>query len=262
MLEVTSIHSVAGILNDSIITYPPFRSPHHTSSYVAMVGGGSTPKPGEVTLAHRGVLFVDEFPEFEKRVIETLRQPLEDGIINISRAKASTCFPANFTLIAALNPCPCGNYGSDKECTCNTTKLLNYQRKLSGPIVDRIDTWVEVSSIDFKKLSKDSTENEKSSSILKRVIKARDIQRNRFNKNRIILNSKISVKNIEKFAKLNSKNKQLLNSCAKSLNLSPRSYHKIIKLARTIADLDTNTEIKEEHLLEAIQYRPKSQNSF
>ncbi|HEC30486.1 MAG TPA: ATP-binding protein, partial [Candidatus Yonathbacteria bacterium] len=173
VLEVTGIHSVAGSINTSLITSAPFRSPHHTSSYNSIVGGGSFPRPGEITLAHRGVLFLDEFPEFEKRVIESLRQPMEDNVINISRVKGTETFPANFILIAAMNPCPCGNYGSDKECICNPSALTRYRRKLSGPIMDRIDLWIAIDKVDHQKLSsKDKTEN--NSFIKKRITTTRE----------------------------------------------------------------------------------------
>ncbi|MDO8493329.1 MAG: YifB family Mg chelatase-like AAA ATPase [bacterium] len=259
ILEVTSIFSVAGILSEDLITSPPFRSPHHTSSYVALVGGGTWPKPGEITLAHRGVLFLDEFPEFDKRVIEALRQPLEDRVIHVSRAKGSVAFPANFILVAAMNPCPCGNKGNPaKDCTCNHNALANYQRKLSGPIVDRIDIWVEVPQVDYKKLTDDKPSGESSVSIKKRVLTARNIQKERFEGTNLNTNSDISAKDLKKYAPLSDKGSNLLTASAERLNLSARAYHRIIKLARTIADLEGAQNILENHLLEAIQYRPRA----
>src|SRR3989344_1119822 len=254
ILEVTSIHSVAGILNKGIITQPPFRAPHHTSSHISVVGGGTFPRPGEITLAHKGVLFVDEFPEFERRVIDSLRQPLEDKVINISRSKGSAIFPANFILIATMNPCPCGNYKSKKECTCNMATVQKYQRKISGPIIDRIDMWVRVDSIDYKNLSNEK-EGTKTSEIKEKIINARNIQKERFGKEKI--NSDMSSKEIEKHIKLSNEVKDFLNESAENLKLSARVYHKVIKLARTIADLDNSKEITNKHLLEALSYRPK-----
>jgi len=260
ILEITSIHSVAGILKKGIITRSPVRNPHHTASYVSVVGGGAIPKPGEVTLAHHGVLFLDEFPEFERKVIETLREPLEEGEISIARAKGTITFPANFILIAAMNPCPCGNFGSKiKECVCKPQDLLRYQRKISGPIVDRIDMWVEVSQIDYEKLSDKRTSIPESKNIKIRVIQARKIQKNRFEnaKRKIKTNSEMEAKDIGKLITLGEDVKEILNMSAKKLNLSARAYHRVIKLGRTIADLEENEEIKKEHILEALQYRPK-----
>jgi len=264
ILEITSIHSVAGILKEGVLYKPPVRSPHHTSSYVSLVGGGSIPKPGEVTLAHGGVLFLDEFPEFDKKVIEALREPLEEGEISISRAKGSQTFPANFILIAAMNPCPCGNFGSKtKECICKPTDLLRYQRKISGPIADRIDMWVEVSQIDYDKLSEKDSNKKESQKIKERIIEARKRQKERFNtlKYKIKTNSEVEAKDINKLFPLDNETKEILNVSAKKLNLSARAYHRIIKLARTIADLDGSENINKSHILEAIQYRPK-QNQF
>lgn len=258
ILETTSIHSVAGTLKDNLITQPPFRSPHHTASYISLVGGGTSPKPGEVTMAHKGVLFLDEFPEFEKRAIEALRQPLEDGVINISRAKGSTTFPADFILIATMNPCPCGNYGTEKECLCTPTSLLRYQRKISGPIIDRIDMWVEVSNIEHQKLSQKNGTGEKSRKIQERVCLAREIQAKRFKNSLTNTNSNMSAKDIEELIVLDKDTQTILNQSASQLGLSARAYHKIIKLARTIADLEQQEFIRQKHILEALQYRPKS----
>lgn len=260
-LEVTSIYSIGGILNDGLIEKPPFRSPHHTASYVSLVGGGSNLKPGEVTLAHKGVLFMDEFPEFDKKVLESLRQPLEDKVVTVSRAKGSARYPANFILIATMNPCPCGNYNvKGKECVCSAVAIEKYRRKLSGPIVDRIDLWVEVSKIEYEKLTEERGLHESTEKIKPRVLKARKIQENRYKKLKNKTNAEISSKDLIKEIKLSEKVKELLNESAKKLDLSARSYHRIIKLARTIADLEGVKDIEERHVLEALQYRPKRIN--
>ena len=259
VLEITSIYSIAGVLKDNLITETPFRAPHHTASYVSIIGGGTYPKPGETTLAHKGVLFMDEFPEFERRVIESLRQPLEDNVVNISRAKGNAVFPANFILIAAMNPCPCGNLGSgNKECICRSGDLARYQRKLSGPIIDRIDIWVQVGNVDFKKLSNEGC-GEKTKDIKERVLRARKIQQNRFKKLNcnITTNSEMNVKDLDKIILLQNETRELLNESAKKLNLSARAYHRILKLARTIADLEEMEQIQTPHVLEALQYRPR-----
>ncbi len=260
VLETTGIHSAAGQSLGELITEPPLRSPHHTSSYVSLVGGGNWPKPGEITLAHRGVLFLDEFPEFDKRVIEALRQPLEDRVIHIARARGTMQFPANFILIAAMNPCPCGNKGvRGKECICSQAALMRYSRKLSGPIVDRIDLWIEVGQIDHEKLSNYEQAEEPSTAIRERVGSARTIQTKRFKTSAkdIRTNSEMAVRELRQFAPLSPSCTKLLNDSAKRLDLSARAYHRIIKLARTIADLAAAADITENHLLEALQYRPK-----
>ncbi|MCC6290683.1 YifB family Mg chelatase-like AAA ATPase [Candidatus Nomurabacteria bacterium] len=263
MLEATGIHSSAGTLGEKLITHPPFRSPHHTSSYVSLVGGGNIPKPGEITLAHRGVLFLDEFPEFDKRVIESLRQPLEDHIIHVARARGSMSFPANFILIAAMNPCPCGNRGlKNKECVCSQAALWRYQRKISGPIADRIDLWLDVGQVDHAKLSDTTTKEESSSVVRERVLHARELQTARFKKTtgKLKTNSDLGVKELKQFAPLTEPATKLLNDSAKHLDLSARAYHRVIKLARTIADLAGDENISEKHLLEALQYRPKARS--
>lgn len=259
VLEITGIHSIVGANRGELICTPPFRAPHHTSSYVSLIGGGTFPKPGEVTLAHKGVLFLDEFPEFEKRVIESLRQPLEDNIVSISRAKGSAIFPSNFILVAAMNPCPCGNSGSkQKVCICKPSDLDRYKRKLSGPIMDRIDLWVSVGNIDYKKLG-DEGNGEKSEKIKERVLKARKKQKERFKKfdREINTNSEMNVKDLSAMVKLADDVREVLDRSAESLGLSARAYHRVIKIARTIADLENSEEINSSHIFEAIQYRPK-----
>jgi len=226
-----------------------------------LVGGGNTPKPGEITLAHHGVLFLDEFPEFDKRVIESLRQPLEDKMITVSRARGTNQFPANFILIATMNPCPCGNLGSArKQCICSQAALQRYTRKLSGPIVDRIDLWVEVPQVDYDKLSMHTNSGADSSrSIREQVVKARKIQGRRFARlPNINTNAEMGVKELEAHAFLNNECREVLNTAAKRLDLSARAYHRVQKLARTIADLAASEHITPAHLLEALQYRPKS----
>ena len=257
-LEVTSIYSIGGILEDGIVNEPPFRSPHHTASYVSLVGGGQNLKPGEVTLAHKGVLFMDEFPEFDKKVLESLRQPLEDRVVTVSRAKGSVRYPAHFILVATMNPCPCGNYGvKGKECICSAISIEKYKRKLSGPIMDRIDLWVEVSKVEYEKLTDDRDLHEGTEKIKPRVEKARSIQEKRFSKLKIKTNAELSSKDLVKMVPLSDPTKELLNSSAKQLDLSARSYHRIIKLARTIADLEGVGAVEDKHILEALQYRPK-----
>jgi magnesium chelatase family protein len=253
MLEVTGIHSIAGTLDGSVQTASPFRNPHHTSSYVAVIGGGTVPRPGEVTLAHRGVLFLDEFPEFDRKVLESLRQPLEDKLVTISRAKSTARFPASFILIASMNPCPCGFYGSDQQsCRCSAHEIERYRKKISGPIIDRIDIWLPVEHIDYDQLSNSKADGEPSAVIQKRIVAARAIQHNRFHH----LNAEMSSRDVQS-EKLDPNVESILKQSAEKLALSPRAYHRVIKLARTIADLEGSEKITTDHMLEALQYRPQ-----
>ncbi len=256
-LEVTGIHSVAGTLRETIMTRPPLRAPHHTASYPAVIGGGTIPKPGEITLAHRGVLFLDEFPEFDRRVIESLREPLEEGHIRITRAKGHDTFPARFILLAAMNPCPCGKYGSEERCVCMPGTLASYTRKISGPIVDRIELWVKVAHMSHDKLS-ETKKGESTEVVRKRIENARNVQKARFSNHarKITTNSEMRADDIETFINLAPKLRTLFNASAERLKLSPRAHHKTIKVARTIADLASSDDIREEHLLEALAYRP------
>lgn len=258
-LETTSIHSVAGTLLETLITNPPFRAPHHTASYVSLIGGGTIPKPGEITLAHTGVLFMDEFPEFDRRVIESLRQPLEERVISVSRAKGTVRFPANVLLVAAMNPCPCGNFGfRGKPCICTPSALSKYRRKMSGPIMDRIDIWLEVDRVLPQDLSGES-DGEKSHSFKKKVEGARAQQRERFGKKglKISRNAEMSARDIVNLIKLDVEPRRTLDLAAERLGFSPRVYHRMIKVARTIADLENSPEITNSHILEAVEYRPK-----
>lgn len=258
-LEVTRIHSVAHT-KSTLITHPPFRSPHHTSSYVSLVGGGTNPRPGEVTLAHNGVLFLDEFPEFDKRVIESLREPLEEGSITVSRAKGTFHFPASVTLIASMNPCPCGYMGSKlKRCICKPSDIDRYARKLSGPIMDRIDIWVPVQHIEYDTLVS-SRIGEGSETIREQVAAARTFARERFQSGgvpHITKNKDMHAKDIDRFVSLSEASLALMKKLATSYALSPRSYHRVLRLARTIADLKKSKDVTEADILEAFQYRPK-----
>lgn len=256
-LEVTAIHSIAGTLQNSVITQPPLRSPHHTASHVSLVGGGAQLRPGEVTLAHRGVLFLDEFPEFDRRVINALRQPLEDAEVTITRARGSVTYPSDFILIAALNPCPCGYYGSNK-CSCTPARLQQYRQKISGPIMDRIDIWIEVGAVEHSKLLEKPSETDETTKARTSVARARAIQLERFRLPER-LNSGMTPSGLAHHAQLSDSCAHILNTAAEKMNLSPRAYHRCIKLARTIADLDQASSISEPHILEALQYRPKQE---
>ncbi len=260
-LEITKIFSVAGKLKRSqgLVVERPYRSPHHSASSVSLVGGGTYPRPGEISLAHRGVLFLDEFAEFPKSVLENLRQPLEDGIITISRAKGSLLFPAKFVLIAAMNPCYCGNATDpEKMCICSPSQIVRYRQKISGPILDRIDLHIEVPRLSFDKLD-EKNKGEKSLDIRNRVEIARKIQAKRFEKLGIITNSEMSSDQIKTFCQLDEQSKSLLRSAVTAMKLSARGYHRIIKIARTIADLAGQEKIGQMHIAEAIQYRFKAE---
>jgi len=261
VLEVTKIYSVAGILphNEPLLSKRPFRSPHHTASNIALVGGGTCPRPGEISLAHRGVLFLDELPEFNRNVLEALRGPLEDGVVSISRAQSQVTFPAGFTLVAAMNPCPCGNLGNPKkECTCTPSAITRYQKKISGPILDRIDIHIEVPAVKYEKLTSEKVA-ESSRKMRIKVEKARMIQIERFRGMGISTNSEMNARRIREFCALDEKSTALLKNAVTQMGLSARGYHRILKLSRTIADLAGSEEIKPEFVAEAIQYRPKEQ---
>jgi len=260
ILEVTKIYSVAGLLKEGEYLYlkRPFRSPHHTISDIAMVGGGQIPKPGEISLAHRGVLFLDELPEFSRHVLECLRQPLEDGVVSISRAKGSLSFPSKFILVVSQNPCPCGYYGDpERPCKCSPTEIIKYRKKLSGPLLDRIDLHLDVPRVSFEKLTSKEKLAESSASVRARVEKARKIQEKRFLKYGILNNSEMSIPLIEEFCQVDSAAESLLKKAINQYTLSARAYHRILKVARTIADLAGAPEISASHIAEAIQYRTK-----
>jgi magnesium chelatase family protein len=261
-MEVSKIHSIAGILDPKMPFYlrRPFRSPHHTSSDIALIGGGTYPKPGEVSLSHNGVLFLDELPEFHRNSLEALRQPLEDGHVTISRAMKSISYPSRFMLVCAMNPCPCGYFGSKiKQCHCSPNQIQRYMNKISGPLLDRIDIHLQVPSIKYKELS-DQRQAEASSEIKKRINKARKIQLKRFKKEKINYNAQMRQKHIKKYCLLDENSKNLLKLAMEELKLSARAYDKILKIARTIADLAEEENIKEEHLSEAISYRSLDRN--
>lgn len=265
-LEVTKIFSITGNIpaGGSLIRLRPFRCPHHTTSLVGLIGGGSIPHPGEVSMAHRGVLFLDEFPEFGRNSLEALRQPLEDGSVNISRSAGSISFPAQFMLVAAANPCPCGFLGDiKKECHCSVHQIMNYQKKLSGPIMDRIDLHLNVPAVDINKLMLDSTDgimSEKSKNIKLRVIQAREVQRKRFDKV-IDIHCNADMKNVhlKEFAKLTTDANLLLKQAVNKFNLSARTYFRLIKVSRTIADLAGSLNIGDSHVAEALQYRVRNE---
>lgn len=257
-LETTKIHSVAGIIpkDHPLITERPFRSPHHTVSDAALVGGGSFPRPGEVSYAHHGVLFLDELPEFKKNVLEVMRQPLEDSRVTVSRSKLSLEFPANFMLAAAMNPCPCGFFTDpNKECTCAPQQIQKYMSRISGPLLDRIDIHIEVPAVRYKELSAE-TKSEKSEQIRQRVITARKIQLERFKDVKHIYNNgDMGSKEVRQYCKLDSAGAELLKMAMTKLGLSARAYDRILKVSRTIADLDSSENILSQHISEAIQYR-------
>jgi len=256
-IEVTKLYSISNLLpsNVPLITRRPFRAPHHTTSNAGLIGGGRIPKPGEISLAHNGVLYLDELPEFSRRALESLRQPLEDEIVTISRSLNSITYTASFMMIASLNPCPCGFYGdSIRECTCSASQIIKYRSKISGPLLDRIDIHVEVPQIDYREVMKKSFA-ESSEDIRKRVESARNVQRKRFGGENIYSNSQMSRKKIEKYCMIDHHGENLIYKAMEKLNLSTRAYDRILKVSRTIADLEQSDNIEVPHLSEAIQYR-------
>jgi len=259
-LEVTKIYSISGLLgNDPIMTRRPFRAPHHTTSHIGLIGGSQVPKPGEISLAHRGVLFLDEFPEFPRHVLEALRQPMEDGFVTISRAHGRITYPSKFLLIAAQNPCPCGYLGDKShECRCAPGIIIRYQKRVSGPMLDRIDIHLDVPAVKIEKLTSNlKLDSEPSNDVRKRVQKARDLQLKRFKKAKITSNAEMTNRDIKKFCGLSDECLNLLRLAVSKMNLSARSYHRVIKIARTIADLEDKKDIEPNHIAETLQYRPK-----
>jgi magnesium chelatase family protein len=259
-LEVTKIYSVSGLLpsDTPLVTRRPFRAPHYTISHAGLVGGGRWPRPGEISLSHRGVLFLDELPEFGRAGLEVLRQPLEDKVVTISRAQGSVTFPANFMLVAAMNPCPCGYHGDPvKECRCSPGDISRYHKRLSGPLLDRIDIFVPVPRIEYEKLT-DDTLGEGSERVRQRVEAARTAQRRRFQGTRLTCNAEMTPLEVREFCKVDGAAQNLLRAAMKQLHLSARAFHRILKLSRTIADLEGAGVIQAHHLAEAIQYRPRS----
>lgn len=252
-LEVTHLHSLASQDFDKIITSRPIRSPHHSSSQVAIIGGGQNPRPGEISLSHNGILFFDEFPEFGRSVVEALRQPLEDRKITVARAKDSLDFPANFLLVATANPCPCGYYGSMRECTCLPHQIINYQKRISGPVIDRIDLYVDVEEVAHNSLLKAGSSPQKSTDLVKLVKEARGTQMKRAGK----LNSELNNKELKRCINLTPEARELLDSAAAKMGLSARGYMRSLRVARTIADINGHYEIGTEEISEALQYRKK-----
>lgn len=257
VLEITKIHSIAGLLSKDvpILLTRPFRSPHHTVTINSLIGGGNIPKPGEISLAHYGVLFLDELPEFNKNTLEVLRGPLEDREVTISRVNASLTYPCNFMFVASMNPCPCGFYGSkDKECTCTPEAIARYMGKISGPLLDRIDIQIEVTPVKYQKIASDE-KIETSETIKQRVDNARKIQLERYKEHGIFSNSEITPSLSNIYCKLDLKSKEIVQNAFERLGLSARGYERILKVARTIADLDEKENIEAKHIAEAIQYR-------
>jgi magnesium chelatase family protein len=264
-LETTRIHSVAGLLRDGqpLLATRPFRSPHHTISDVALIGGGQIPKPGEVSLAHNGLLFLDELPEFKRNVLEVLRQPLESGEVTISRAVASITYPAAFMLVAAMNPCPCGFWSDSRhQCTCTPSQIHRYRHRVSGPLLDRIDIHIDVPAVPYKELSTEHS-GEKSEDIRKRVVSAKNIQLERFKDDKkIYSNGQMKTRHVKKYCRLKPDAQSLLETAMQKLGLSARAYTRILKLSRTIADLEASEDIQSHHVSEAIQYRTLDRGLF
>lgn len=263
ILEITKIYSISGLNSDGLVTKRPFRSPHHTTSAVGIIGGGTYPKPGEISLVHRGVLFLDELPEFPRPVLESLRQPLEDGFVTIARAQGRITFPAKSMLIAAQNPCPCGYLGDNSHpCVCSPSQIIRYQKKISGPLLDRIDIHIEVPKVETNKLTASDIQTaEDSATIRDRVQKARNMQTNRFAGTSLSANSDMDSKDIKLFCPLSEDSLDILRIAVDKMHLSARSYYRIIKLARSIADLQESEQITKAHIAEALQYRPR-QNTY
>ena len=258
-LETTKIYSVSGLLSHDtpLVSQRPFRSPHYTISHAGLVGGGHWPRPGEISLSHRGVLFLDEFPEFTHMALESLRQPIEDKVVTISRAQGSVTFPANFMLVAAMNQCPCGYYGDAlKECKCSASEISRYQKRISGPLLDRIDVFIEVPRVEYDKLT-DDTLGEVSERVRTRIEAARQIQQERFQGTELICNTEMTPVEVKEFCQMETPAQSLLRTAMKQLHLTARAFHRVLKLARTIADLDRADIIKANHLAEALQYRQR-----
>ncbi|MFC7339594.1 YifB family Mg chelatase-like AAA ATPase [Haloferula chungangensis] len=263
-IDVTKIHSIAGLLDTkkAFLTTRPFRAPHHTISDAGLLGGGTNPGPGEVSLAHHGVLFLDELPEFRRQTLEVLRQPLEDGHVTISRAAGSLTFPARFMMVAALNPCPCGYYGDSKrECRCSPRQIENYRQRISGPLLDRIDLHVEVPIVEYQELSS-KAKGESSASIRERILAAREIQYRRFRDGKTITNAAMGPRQVRACCQLDSESSSYLEQAMETLNFSARAHDRILKVARTLADLEAAEDIAPNHILEAIQYRSLDRNLF
>ena len=261
-IEVTKIYSVSGLISKDLplIARRPFRSPHYSTSHAGLVGGGRIPHPGEISLSHRGVLFLDEFPEFNHMALESLRQPMEDKVVTISRAEGSLTFPANFILVAAMNPCPCGYYGDPvKECKCSSTVVTRYQKKISGPLMDRIDIFLDIPRIDYEKLM-DDRPSEQSGNVRQRVQNTRQLQLDRFKGTDLTSNADMTASEVKQFCSIDAAAQALLRTAMKQLHFTARAFHRTLKLARTVADLDKSELIKTNHLAEALQYRQRNIN--
>ena len=257
-IETAKIHSIAGLLDaeQSFVARRPFRPPHHTISDIGLLGGGAFPNPGEVSLAHNGVLFLDELPEFKRSALEVMRQPLEDGKVTVSRAAGSVTFPSEFMLVAAMNPCPCGYFGDLKrECRCGSVQVQRYRQRISGPLLDRIDLHIEVPAVDYRDVASERAE-ETSAAIRERIVRARKLQQERFRDDgKVNCNARMATRQLKQHCKLSQDSQELIRVAMSELNLSARAYDRILKVSRTIADLDGKAEIAPEHVSEAIQYR-------